>query len=196
MMKKLATATLLALLAYFAFVGVAVAQGAVAPEDGNVFDLAKPFYEAIMGGQYWLAAMFGLILATTAAKRYLPGKAGTFVNGQYGQPATVLVIAFAGSAAAALVAIGPGAVLTGALAWAALKMAVSAAGGYALLKQFVVPLLVKLEPKAPAWLKWAFPLMLWAFSKSPAKAVAEKAGDDAVAAKPPAGTPTNDITEV
>jgi len=194
-MKKLTTAFLFAVLAYFSFVGVAVAQGVVGSEE-PLLDLAKPFYEAIMGGQFWLAAMFGLILATTAAKRYLPGKAGKFVNGEYGQPATVLVLAFAGSAAAALTAVGPGAVLTGALAWAALKIAASAAGGYALLKTLLVPILVKLEPKAPAWLKWIFPMLLWAFAKPTAKIAATAAGDAAVAANPPAGTPTNDVTEL
>ena len=62
-MKKLTTAFLFAVLAYFSFVGVAVAQGVVGSEE-PILDLAKPFYEAIMGGQFWLAAMFGLILAT------------------------------------------------------------------------------------------------------------------------------------
>jgi len=194
-MKKLTTAFLFAVLAYFSFVGVALAQGAVTGEE-PLLDLAKPFYEAIMGGQYWLAAMFGLILATTAAKRYLPGKAGELVNGEYGQPATVLVLAFAGSAIAALTAVGPGAVLTGALAWAALKIAVSAAGGYALLKTLLVPVLVKLQPKAPAWLQWIFPMLLWAFGKPTAKVAAEVAGDKAVSENPPAGTPTNNVTEI
>lgn len=195
-MRKITTALLFAVVAYFSFIGVALAQGAVIPEDGSILDLAKPVYEAIMGGQYWLGAMFGLILVTTAAKRYLPGKAGAWVNGEYGQPLTVLVIAFAGAAAAALVAIGPGAALSGSLAWAALKIAASAAGGYALLKTLLVPFLMKLEPKAPAWLKWIFPMLLWAFSKPPAKVVAEKAGDDAVAANPATGTKTDDVTEI
>ncbi len=195
-MRKITTATLFAILAYFSFIGVALAQGAVIPEDGSILDLAKPVYEAILGGQYWLGAMLGLILATTAAKRYLPGKAGEWVNGDYGQPLTVVAIAFGGAAAATLVAMGPGAVLTGTLAWASLKIAASAAGGYALLKTLLVPFLLKLEPKAPAWLKWIFPMLLWAFSKPTAKAAAAKAGDAAVAAKPATGTPNNDVSEV
>lgn len=195
-MRKLLVTVGIALVGFVAFAATASAATVVVPEDGTLLDLAKPFYEAIMGGQWWLAAMFGLILATTAAKRYLPGKAGLWVNGEYGQPLTVVVLAFGGAAAATLVAMGPGAMLSGALAWSALKIAVAAAGGYTLLKQLVVPLLVKIEPKVPVWLRWIFPMLLWAFSKPPAKATAEAAGNDAVVANPPAGTPTGDVTEV
>lgn len=188
-MRKLLTASFFTIIAYFSFVGVALAGNAV-PEDGSLLDLAKPVYEAIMGGQFWLAAMFGLIFLTTAAKRYLPGKAGAFVNGEYGQPITVLLLSFGGAGATALLAAGPGAVLTGALAWAALKVAVAATGGYQLLKQLLAPLIKKLADKAPAWMQPLFSVLLWVFSKPTAIEKAEKAGDDAVAANPPTGTPT------
>ncbi len=195
-MRKLIPVFLFAVVAYFSFMGAALAQGVVVPTDGNLLDLAKPVYEAFLSGQWSLGLMFALIFTVTALKRYLPGKAGKVVNGEYGQPVSVLVLAFAGAAVAALVAMGPGAVLSGALAWSALKVAVTAAGGYTLLKQLVAPLLVKLEPKAPVWLKWIFPMLLWAFSKPTAKVVAEKAGDDAVVANPPTGTKTDDVTEI
>lgn len=188
-MRKLLTAGFFAIIAYFSFAGVAFASGAVVPEDGSLLDLAKPVYEAIMGGQFWLAAMFGLVFAVTAAKRYLPGKAGEFVNGDVGQPLTVLLLSFGGAGATALLAAGPGAVLTGALAWAALKIAFAAAGGYTMLKALLAPLLQKWAEKAPAWLKPVFSLLLWVFSKPTAVQKAEKAGDDAVAANPPTGTP-------
>lgn len=174
-------------MAYFSFIGVALASDAVVPTDGSLIDLAKPVYEAVMGGQWWLAAMLGLILATTAAKKYAPGKLGTMINSTYGQEATVLLLAFGGAAATALLAAGPGAVLTGALAWAALKIAVGAAGGYALLKSLLAPVIEKIKGKAPAWMAPAFDLLLWAFSKPTAIETAEKAGDDAVKANPSTG---------
>lgn len=183
-MNKIYAALTFGLVAFLAFTGVAAAAGAVVPPDGSLLDLAKPVYEAIAGGQYWLGAMLGLILATTAAKRYLPGRAGTFVNGEYGQPLTVLLLGFAGAAAAALLAVGPGAVLTASLAYSALKIAIGAAGGYTLLKQLLAPVLVKLQAKAPAWAQPIFAVLLWAFSKPSAVAVAEKAGEAAVVAKP------------
>lgn len=181
-MRKLTAFLLFTVIAYCSFIGVAVAAGTVIPDDGNILDLARPFYEAIMGGQWWLAAMAGLILATTAAKRYLPGKAGAWVNGEYGQPLTVLLLAFGGAGAAALLAAGPGAAFSGALAYAAFKVALGAAGGYTFLKAFLAPILVKIQAKAPAWMQPLFTVLLWAFSKPAANEVAEKAGDEAVKA--------------
>lgn len=186
-MRKITTFLLFTAMAYFSFIGVALASDAVVPTDGSLLDLAKPVYEAILGGQWWLAAMFGLILMTTAAKKYAPGKIKNLINSEYGQPLTVLTLSFGGAAATALLAAGPGALMTGALAWAALKIAVGAAGGYELLKQLVVPFLVKIQAKAPAWSQPIFGLILWAFSKPSATESAEKAGDDAVAANPPKG---------
>lgn len=186
-MRKITTALLFAVVAYFSFIGVALAAGAVVPQDGSILDLAKPVYEAILGGQWWLGAMLGIVLLTTAAKRYLPGKLGTWVNGDYGQPLTVLLLSFGGAGAAALLAAGPGAVVTGTLLWAALKVAVGAAGGYSLLKQLLAPVIQKFAAKAPAWMQPLFSVVLWVFSKPSAVAVAEKAGDDAVAAKPAEG---------
>lgn len=187
-MRKITTVFVFAAIMFFSFAGVAMAAGAVVPEDGSLLDLARPIYDAIVGGQWWLGAMFGLIFLTTAVKRYLPVKfGGNFVNGEYGQPLTVLILAFAGAASTALMAIGPGAVLSLSLAWAALKVAVGAAGGYTLLKQLLAPLLTKLSLKAPAWAQPIFGVLLWVFSKPSPIAVAETAGEAAVAAKPADG---------
>lgn len=186
-MRKIFAVLTFAFVAYFSFMGVALASDAVVPTDGSLLDLAKPVYEAVMGGQWWLAAMFGLILLTTAVKKYAPGRIKELVNGEYGQEATVIILAFAGAAATALLAAGPGAVMTGALAWAALKVAVGAAGGYSLLKSLVAPLIVKLQAKSPAWLQPVFGLMLWVFSKPTAVQAAEDAGAAAVKADPAQG---------
>lgn len=186
-MNKLTVAISFTLIAFLSFTGVAWAASAVVPADGSLLDLAKPVYEAIMGGQFWLAALLGLVLATTAAKRYLPGKAGVWVNGEYGQPLTLLLLAFGGAGATALLAAGPGAIFSAGLAWAALKIAVAASGGYTLLKQLLAPLVAKVAAKAPAWMQPIFSVLLWVFTKPSAVAVAEKAGADAVAAKPADG---------
>lgn len=196
MTKKLTAVVAFTAIAYLSFVGVALAQGAVVPNDGSLLDLARPIYEAIIGGQWWIAAMLGLILATTAAKRYLPGKVGAWVNSSTGQPLTVLVLAFAGAALTALMAGGPGAVMSLSLAWIALKVAVGAAGGYTLLKSLIAPILQKLADKAPSSLKPIFALLLWAFSKRSAVQEAETAGNAAVAATPAAGAPSTDVTEL
>lgn len=195
-MKKITTALLFSAITYFSFIGVALAQGVIVPEDGSILDLAKPVYEAVAGGRYWLGAMLGLVLLTTAAKRYLPGKAGAWVNGEYGQPLTVLMLAFGVAGAAALAAGGPSAVMSLALAWAALKVAVGAAGGYTLLKQLAAPFLIKLANKSPMWAQPIFSIILWVFSKPTPENLAKKAGDAAVVAKPPVGTPNNDVTEI
>jgi hypothetical protein len=186
-MRKISTIVLFAAVAFLSFAGVAFAAGEVIPPDGSLLDLAKPIYDAVLGGQWWLGAMFGLIFLTTAAKHYLPGKAGRMVNGDVGQPVTVLVLSFAGAAITALMAAGPGAVMSLTLAWAALKIAVGASGGYTLLKQLLAPLLAKLATKAPAWAQPLFTMLLWVFSKPSPVAVAEKAGDAAVEAKPGEG---------
>jgi hypothetical protein len=186
-MKKLTTALLFTAIAYFSFIGVALAQGAVMPNDGSLLDLLRPVYEAIVGGQWWIAAMSGIILATTAAKRYLPGKLGAWVNGEYGQPLTVLILSFAGAGLTALIAAGPGAVMSLSLAWLALKVAVVSAGGYTMLKQLIAPLIQKLADVSPSGLKPIFSILLWAFSKRDAIQTAETVGGAAVAANPAAG---------
>lgn len=193
-MTKIYTALTLLAVAFLGFTGTAFAASEVAPSDGSWLDLAKPVYDAVIHGQYWLGASLALILAVALAKKYLPGKAGAFVNGEYGAPLTVLLMSFGGAVATAL---GAGqAVMSAGLAWTAFKVAVGAAGGYSLLKKLLAPLLRKLAAKAPSWMQPIFAMILFVFDKPTAVETAEKAGDDAVAAKPPTGAPKNDVTEI
>lgn len=199
-MRKISTFVLTLVVAYLAFMGAALAGNAVTPEDGSILDYAKPVFDAIMHGQGWLAAALALVLLVTATKRYsskipvIGPKVSAFVNGQYGQPLSVLLLSFGGAVATALAA--GGAVMTAALAWTAFKIAIGAAGGYSLLKALLAPLVAKLGAKAPAWMKPLFDLVLWVFSKPTAIEKAEKAGDEAVASTPTTGAPKSNITEL
>ncbi len=201
-MTKAFTAFTVALVGYLAFMGAAFAGNAVAPGDESILDMIKPVFDAVVHGQWWLGASLALILAVTALKRYahkIPKfgpKLSAAINGDIGQPITVLALSFGGAIATAAAAQGTVFVMSAALAWTALKVAVGAAGGYSLLKSLLAPLIVKLGAKAPAWMKPLFDMVLWAFSKPTAVEKAEKAGDDAVAANPPTGASKSDIAEI
>lgn len=194
-MRKLFIAVPAMVVAYIAFMGAALAGTAIPADDAGILDFLTPVYEAIKGGAYWPAAMFGLIFVVTAVKRYTPSKFKPYVNGPYGQPLTVLLVSFASAAITGMASAGTSALTLG-LAWAAIKVAAAAVGGYELLKQLLAPLIIKLGSKAPSWMKPAFDLLLWVFSKPSAVEKAEKAGDDAVAANPPTGADKNDIAEI
>jgi hypothetical protein len=197
MTRKLAVGLSLAALAFFSFIATAAAAGTAVPEDGALLDLARPVFDAIMHGQWWLAASLALILVVAAIKKYAPGKFGAWAHSDLGGSILVLGASFGGAAATGLLAAGTGA-MSLALAWTALKVALAASGGYSLLKKLVMPYVRKLGDKAPAWMKPIFSMLLWAFdSNAQVVAAAEQAGNDAVAANPPtgadgvAGTPTD-----
>lgn len=184
---------MIALLTVFvAFSATAFAAGQIAPTDGNIWDHAKPIYDAIVGGQWWLAASLALVFAVAAFKKYagrVPKygpKLDAFANSDHGGALLVLVGAYGGALATGLVASGLSS-LTLALAWAALKVAVGAAGGYSLVKKLVLPVLRKIADKAPSWAKPIFTLVFWAFEKTTPTEQAEQAGDDAVKANPASG---------
>ncbi len=145
----------------------AYASGQVTPDGGSLWDLAKPVYDAVMHGQYWLAAAGALILAAAAARKYLAPRYA-WARGPAGSATIVLVGSFGGAALTALVAMGPGAVMSWALAWTALKVALAAAGGYGLIKALVIDTLVRPHvDDAPGWLQPALRALLWAFDHVP-----------------------------
>lgn len=193
--KSIVSYLSLAVLALVSFTATAFAAGAASPEDGSLLELAKPVYEAVMGHQWWLAASLALVFLCAAAKKYAPGKLGDFLRTDHGGALLVLLMSFGGAVSTGLLAAGTGA-MTLALAWAALKIALGAAGGYSLIRKLIVnPLLASTwyQEKAPAWFKSIMGLALWAFDKPTPIEKAEKAGSDAVAANPStgAGTPTD-----
>jgi hypothetical protein len=175
-----------AVLALLAFAGTASAAGAAAPEDGNILDLAKPVFDAVMAGNYWLGAAAALVLLVAATRRYgakwFPRALG-WVNSSWGTPVAVLLASFGGAMATALAA-GSGPSL--AMVKVAFGIAITAAGGYKLVKELAVPLLTKLRDKLPAWARPLVDVLLWAFQRDPV-AKAEAAGDAAVADKPSTG---------
>lgn len=182
------TTTLIAAVAFLAsFAGVASAQSAVTSSDSNPLEMLRPIYDAVAHGNYWLGGSLALVALCTAARKwgvkYLPALA-TDVG------ATVLVLLTSlGTTFAAAAAAGD---MTTATAWLAVKVALGAAGGWALINKLVVkPLLGSkwFAEHAPAWLRLALQSALWIFTK-PAEvkaAEAARAGDVAVAKQPATG---------
>lgn len=175
---------LLALVFVATFAGVAHAAAAADGTESGLVDLAKPVLDALLGGKPGLAAALALVLLAGAAGRYAGAKWAWF-NSSAGRASIVLVGSFGGAAA---VAIGGGAAWSLGLAWKALGVAASAAGGYSLLKALIVePLLRPLIGKAPGWLQPILGMLLSLFAPPDPIAKAEIEGDKAVAAKPSPG---------
>lgn len=188
----LTTGALAVLLFLVAFAGTALAADAVATQtDASWLDMLRPVYDAFRGGHYVASGALAVVLLVALLKRYGgSGKFGSFVSGKIGSTLTVLVASFAGSIAAATA--------SNAWQWSMLEtagtVAAAAAGGYTILKDLIVDPLIASNwytNKAPAWLKAGMGLVLWIFDKPAATAAtiatAEKAGADAVAAKPSQG---------
>ena len=175
-----------ALLAFLGvFTATAFASSAVVevPPDGSWLDLARPVYEAFVHGQKLYAGMLALVLAVALFKRYAPDKWGAHTD--IGGALTTLIGSFAGAMATTLAS-------GNAVSWVMVKtatmIAVGAAGGYSLIKKLVIePFLRPYAAKAPAWLKPILSMILWIFDRPSPVAVAEAAGNEAVAAKPPTG---------
>ncbi|MGN6108547.1 MAG: hypothetical protein ACTHU0_25805 [Kofleriaceae bacterium] len=202
-MKRLATnlyfvaGAVLALIV--AFAGTAVAAGAISPEDGSLLDYAKPVLDAIVGGQWWLAASLAIVLIAPAVYRYLPDSlGGKHARSPIGKIAIVFLMAFGGGLANGVVANGASGAMTSAIALAALKIALAAVGGYSVIYKIVTEFVATAwyEEHAPTWLKTAVSTLLGWITADPV-AKAEAAGKKAVAVNPPtgangvAGTPTD-----
>ena len=185
-MRKLLVSASVILLGFFAFAATASAAGAVVPEDGSLLDLAKPVYEAVMGGQWYLGAALTLVLLVAAFRKYAPGKTGEWARGDIGTPILLLVGSFGGAMATGIIGVGTNSISV-AMAWTAFKIALSAAGGYTLAKKLLAPIVLKIGSKAPAWMQPAFTLVFWFFESNPAITKAEVAGTVAVGAKPAPG---------
>lgn len=196
--KKTAVAVLVALAAFFgaltatafassSIMSVAAGSGSAAdvpgPTDPPILDLIRPIYDAVVHGQYWLGAAAGLVLAVALTRRYL-GPKFPILHSDAGGALLTLAASFGAAVATALAA--GGAVMSLHLAWIALLVAISAAGGYSLLNKLLRPL----EDLAPAWMQPVFRIITWIFDKPSAateEAEAAAAGDAAVAARPSTG---------
>lgn len=198
-MKKLLTPLTVLACLLVPFMATSFAASAATPDDGTLLDLIKPVWEAITGKHYWLACAAGLVAGIALVKKYAPASVRKYTDSDVGGSLMVVGLAFGGALVASL--SGATAVpMSGALAIAALKVALVTAGGYSLIRKLVVdPLLASkwYQDKAPAWLKSVLGIVTWVYSKPDVAAEAEKAGDDAVKNNPspgadgPAGKPTD-----
>lgn len=173
------------------FSATALAAGAATPTDQSTLgELVRAVAEAFRGGQYAFAGSLALVLAVAATRKY-GSKRVPWLASDMGGAMLTLVGAFGASMAATL---SGGASPSWHMAWTATGIAVSAAGGYALIKKLAVdPLLASAwyKEKAPAWLRACLDIALWVFTKPSdgAKAIekAEAEGAKAVEAKPAPG---------
>lgn len=166
------------------FTSTALAQGAVAASDPAIGETAKSVFDAVMHGQWWAAAAYGVILALIGARKVMPASWKEGVKGDIIGTATVFVFSFAGAVGTWAFAQSAGAVMTGAVLLTALKIALAAIGGFTAIHKVVGWLAA--WGKLPSWL---VPLLklLSSLVGSNAVAKAEAAGDKAVAADPPKG---------
>jgi hypothetical protein len=177
-----------------AMTGTALARTAadVPPDLGDLLELAKPVLDAILAGQYWLAAAGALILAVGLVRRYVVPKV-PFLQTDAGGTLLTFVVSFGGAMATSIAASAG--IFSLALVKPAFGLAFAAIGGFLAVKRLVIPVfdwLADITPWAP--LKWTFryvPFLidLLMGSKNSAKAIekAEKAAADAIITTPSAG---------
>lgn len=181
------------LLFLFGFTTTALAaDAATGGGDGSLLDLARPVFDAVMHGQWWLGAALGVVFLCALARKYLPERYKTGIRGDVTGIGLAFAMSFAGALATGLAAIGTNA-LSGALAFTAFKVAIVAAGGYSILHKLATALThtAWFQLKAPAWLKTALAFIMMIIGSN-AVAKAEAAGDAAVKANPaPGAAPTS-----
>lgn len=177
MFKKIALFAVAPLLFLAAFATSSYAAGAAAGDDGSLLELARPVWDALRSGQWWLGGALALVLAVAAARQYGGAYVPWFKTG-----AGAAVLTLLGSFGMAL-AVGLGqASMSWHLAWVALTFAVSAAGAYSLLKYTLVDMvLVPLAEKYPKF-RPILAVILWVFDRvvpkdPPAPAAREKVQD-------------------
>lgn len=182
---------LLILIFFGAFTGTALAQSAVASVDLSTL---QTIFDAVMHGQWWVAAAAGVIMVCALVRKYMPAAWSVGTTGDIIGTAMAFIIAFAGSIAAW--AAAPGAVLSGTVVLTAAKIGVAAIGGYTIIHKVASWLVA--WGKLPAWAQSILSLVTsLAGSNAVTVAKAQAAGDAAVAANPPTGLAgVSTITEV
>lgn len=173
----------LLILTMLGFAVTAHAATAVVADDASILDMARPVYEAFAAHQWSLMGALLVVLLTAVVKRYAGDKIA-FLHTNAGGSLLTLIMASATAVSAGIVT--PGASITFGLLKTALVVGVTAAGGFAVLKNLLVdPLLKPLVARLPKWAQTLANLVLFAFDHGtgtpPAISTAEKAGSDAVA---------------
>jgi hypothetical protein len=149
-------------------------------------EIAQGALQSFSDGNYGLAAVMLVVLATAAARKFLP-KRYPFWRGDLGGSLLVLGAAFAATMAAALPTEG----WSLGLLWTSAKVAAAASGGYTLVKRIGGALIGYASARGwiPGWANVALMFVLKMFQPRGEAAVkkAEAAGNAAVMAKPSAG---------
>jgi hypothetical protein len=188
-MKKTFTIISTVLLGLFSFGATAAAATAVTSDDASLLELAKPVMDAVMKGNWWLAAALSVILLTSATRKYLPDSwGGKYVRSDVGGMLTEFMLSFAGAIATAAAAAGTLFVMEGALALTALKIGFAAVGGFVAIHKLATWMISTSfwNEKMPASVKMAVSFLLGVIGSS-AIARAAKAGEAALEAKPSTG---------
>lgn len=187
-------AAFFAALAVAWFTATSYALAAVAGDptpatDPSIWDLLKPIYNAFQSHQYGLMVPLVVVVIVASARRWL-GDKWAFLHTDAG--GSLLVLAGAAATASIPALSVPGAHWSFDLLKTSLLVGLTAAGGYAALKNLIVdPFLKPLAAKYPAWSP-IFDLIFWVFSHAAdasqdAAKKAETAGAAAVVASPAQG---------
>jgi hypothetical protein len=144
MLKNTLNTLALPLIFLAAFFSTAAAAGALAPDDG--FNLWAPVWEAFRHGDYVYAGALALVATVAVARLY-----GTDYIAWVGTDQGGAALALFGSLGATLaVSLSDGSGLTWGILSRAALIAVSAAGGYSMIKRLLItPYLVPVVNKHP-----------------------------------------------
>lgn len=192
-MRKFLEPLIVMFLVLTGFVTMAYAAGP-STEPEPILDLAKPVLDAIMHGQWWLAASAGLILVVSALRKYAPvegrfGWLGRAVASTPGVMGTTFALAFGGAVFNALLALGPAGVMSLAIAKTALWIGVAAIGAWKAVHTLATWAVSTnfYKTKVPASVQAIVAFVLGLLGSN-AIAKAEAAGQKAVDAKPATGS--------
>lgn len=171
------------------FTGTAVAADAVAEPSAS--EALQQIFNAVMHGQWWVAASASVIGACALARRYMPEswKAGT--KGDIIGVSLAFVMAFAG--AISTWAVAPGAVMSFAVIATASKVGAVAIGGFTIIHKVVGWLVA--WGKMPMWATSILSIIATLIGSNAVKK-AEAAGDAAVAANPAPGMNNAEMKEI
>lgn len=150
--------------------------------DPNTSEVLRQIFDAVVHGQWWLAASAAVVGLCALARKYMPESWKTGVKGDVVGIATTFAIAVAGAVSTTLAA--PGVAMSIAVLATAAKIGIVAIGGWNILHK-VIGWLAGWS-KLPAWVKPILSIIA-SFIGSSAVKKAEEAGNAAVAANPAPG---------
>ncbi len=171
------------------FTGTALASDAMS--NPATAEVLRQIFEAVVHGQWWVAAAASVVGVCAAVRHYMPTSWKEGVKGDIAGVALAFTMAFAG--AIANWAVAPGAAMSLAVLATAAKVGAAAIGGFTVLHKVIGWLMA--WDKLPAWLKPVLTIVATVIGSSAVKK-AEDAGDAAVAAHPAPGMAPDKMREV